>query len=364
MILSSPLARLLALALLILFQAGCCAIAPTAQQALSAASDADPIAVQESVVLGGTRQWLLIRGAHRNKPVLLFIHGGPGSPYMGFAHQFQSALEQSFVVVQWDQRGAGKSFPDTAPASMTVQQFQSDTHEMVLYLKQRFGRDRIFLLGHSWGAYLGLQEAWQHPENIHAYVGTGQMVDLLEQERQSHRWALSQAHLRQDTTAIGRLEALGEPPYPDPVKGMGEKYEWLWTYGAMLDGETGPFPFVKGMLCSPDYSLLDIAHFVQGTSFSIEQLARNEGSGFWRLRAPGPQAHFQVPVFFISGEQDRVTPAEMVKDYAQQLDAPTKQVFLIPGAGHFAFYTARERFGEAMTEVLRRTQQASQAPLR
>ncbi len=359
MTLPTPLTRLLALALLLLVQAGCCT------QQLPRTPDAAPtghapIAQQEAVQLGGSQQWVLVRGADRSKPVLLFIHGGPGSSYMGFSHQFQSALERSFVVVQWDQRGAGKSFAGTAPESMRVQQFLSDTHEMVLYLKQRFQRDRIYLLGHSWGAYLGLQEAWKHPENLHAFIGTGQMIDLIEQERLSHRWALQQARERQDASATRELEGLGEPPYADAVKGMNAKYEWLWTYGGMMEGQTGPSPFVKGMLCSPDYSLMDIYHFVRGSSFSVEQLARNEGSGFWQLRAPGPKPRFEVPVYFIAGEQDRVTPTTLVNAYAQSLTAPDKQVFLIPGAGHFAFYTHPDRFNEAMQAVLGHTQHAAQ----
>ncbi len=358
MTLRKPLTRLLALVLLLLLQTACC----TNQLARKPDTDLTghaPIAQQEVVQLGGSQQWLLVRGADRSKPVLLFIHGGPGSPYMGFSHEFQSALERSFVVVQWDQRGAGKSYAGTAPESMRVRQFQSDTHELVLHLKQRFQRDRIYLLGHSWGAYLGLQEAWKHPENLHAFVGTGQMIDLIEQERLSHRWALQQAREHQNAGAARELEALGEPPYADPVKGMNAKYEWLWTYGGMMEGQTGPSPFVKGMLCSPDYSLMDIYHFVRGSSFSVEQLARNEGSGFWQLRAPGPKPRFEVPVYFIAGELDRVTPTALVNAYAQSMAAPDKQVFLIPGAGHFAFYTHPERFSDAMQEVLRHTQQAT-----
>lgn len=360
MTLRTPLARLLALLMLLallLVQAGCCTHRAPRSLVTGKPGHAG-IALQESVQLGGSQQWLLIRGADLSKPVLLFIHGGPGSPYMGFSHEFQAALEQNFVVVQWDQRGAGKSYSGTAPESMKVEQFLSDTHELVLHLKQRFQRDRIYLLGHSWGAYLGLQEAWKHPENLYAFVGTGQMIDLVEQERLSHRWALQQAQARQDDGATQELEALGEPPYADPVKGMNAKYEWLWTYGGMMEGQTGPSPFVKGMFCSPDYSLVDIYHFIRGSSFSVQQLARNEGSGFWQLRAPGPGARFGVPVYFIAGEQDRVTPTSLVQSYAQSMTAPDKQVFLIPGAGHFAFYTHPERFNEAMLEVLKQTRQA------
>lgn len=348
-----PLLVLLVLVVLLL-KVGCCTSPATGAAQPGPATQA-AIALSESVQVGGSRQWLLIRGDDRSKPVLLFIHGGPGSPYAGFARDFQSALEKSFVVVQWDQRGAGKSYPGTDPESMKVQQFLSDTHDMVLHLKRRFQRDRIYLLGHSWGAYLGLQEAWRHPENLHGYVGTGQMIDLVAQERSSHRWAVAQARQRGDESALRALEALGEPPYADAVKGMQAKYESLWSYGGMIEGETGPMPFVRGMLCSPDYSLVDIYHFVRGGSFSLQQLARNEAERFWRLQAPGPDARFATPVYFIAGEHDRVTPTPLVEFYAQALSAPDKQVFVIPGAGHFAFYTHAADFNNAMLQVLSRT---------
>ena len=142
--------------------------------------DPEGIALLESVTLGGHRQWVLVRGADKTNPILLFLHGGPGSPYMGLAHAFQGDLEKHFVVVQWDQRGSGKSFPDTPPGSMTVDQFRADTHELVLWLRQRFHRDKIYLLGHSWGAFLGISEAKSHPENLYAYIGAGQMIDLVK----------------------------------------------------------------------------------------------------------------------------------------------------------------------------------------
>ncbi len=185
-------------------------------------------------MLGGSLQWLLIRGADRSKPRLLFLHGGPGSPCMGFA-----------------------------------QQFQSDPHEPVLHLRRRFQRERLFLLGHSWGADLGIHEAWRHPENLHAFVGTGQMIDLLEQERQSHRWAQAQARARHDDTAERELAGLGEPACADIVRGMSTKYGKLWAYGGMMEGETDPGRFVRGMLGSPDYSLRDLCHFVRGSRFSL-----------------------------------------------------------------------------------------------
>lgn len=317
--------------------------------------DRDAIALLEPVTFGGSRQWLLIRGAQRNNPVLLFLHGGPGSPYMGLAHVFQRELEQHFVVVQWDQRGSGKSFADTPPASMNVAQFLADTHELVLLLRQRFQRDRIYLLGHSWGSYLGLAEAHRHPENLHAYIGTGQMIDLLAQERSSHGYVVARAEAEQNTRALQQLETIGPPPYRDTLAGMTVKYDWLWHYGGMLGDASSPSPFVWGLLQASEYSLLDKINFMRGMSFSLTQLARNEGEQFWRLQAPDPATPFQVPVFFINGELDRVTPTALVADYVQRLQAPAKELFVLPGADHFAFFSQPDTFTARLREIRDRT---------
>ncbi|WP_449061197.1 alpha/beta fold hydrolase [Planomonospora algeriensis] len=306
----------------------------------------------EPVRLGGTTQWLHIRGEDRGNPVLLFLHGGPGNPYMGFAHMFQKELEKHFTVVQWDQRGSGKSFPGTLQESLTVAQFEADTHELVLLLCERFRTGKIYLAGHSWGAYLGLTEARRHPENLHAYIGTGQLINLLRQETASHRYLLDEAARRGQSDALAALEGLGYPPYRQAARDMGVKYSWMWKFGGMLSGRRGPFRLVRAMLLSRTYSLRDMAGFVKGMSFTIEGLARNEGEDFWKLAAPDPVPAFEVPVFFIMGTHDRVTPLPLVAEYAAKATAPVMEVCTMEGAGHFAFLEDPERFTRTMRRIL------------
>jgi pimeloyl-ACP methyl ester carboxylesterase len=330
----------------------------------SAGAEAKGIAILEPVTLGGSQQWLLIRGANASNPVLLFLHGGPGSPYIGLAHTFQRELEKHFVVVQWDQRGSGKSFPNTPPESMTVDQLLADTHELVLLLRQRFKQDKIYLLGHSWGAFLGIMEAKNHPENLYAYIGTGQMIDLVKQERLSHDFVVESSRAERNKKALKQLDEIGYPPYRDIARGMEIKYSWLWEYGGMIEGETGPFPFVKALLQAKEYSLLDISRFVRGMSFSLRRLAENEGEAFWRLKAPDPASGFQVPIFFVTGEHDRVTPLALIAEYENALKAPMKHSFVLKDAGHFAFFTDPLKFSAVMIDILERTrQQRDRAPL-
>ena len=136
------------------------------------------ISLLEKVSIGGTNQWITVRGEDRRNPILLYLHGGPGHAEMGSNPRFKE-LEKRYVVVNWDQRGSGKSFsPNLSKETLNVDQFLSDTHEMVEMLKKRFGREKIYLVGHSWGSLLGMIEISKHPESLYAYVGVGQFADL------------------------------------------------------------------------------------------------------------------------------------------------------------------------------------------
>jgi len=135
------------------------------------------IASLEQVSLGDLKQFILIRGRNRTHPLLLFLHGGPGMPAMYLAHRFQKRLEDHFVVVHWDRRGAGKSYNKDIPLeTMNVEQMIADTCELIRYLKRCFDQEKIYLVGHSWGTYLGMLVVHRHPELFYAYVGIGQLT--------------------------------------------------------------------------------------------------------------------------------------------------------------------------------------------
>jgi len=134
-----------------------------------------------SVELGVMEQWITVRGDDRNNPLLLWLHGGPGSSQMPVAHKYDSLLEKEFVIVHWDQRGAGKSNTrDFDERTMSRNRFIQDCHELTLYLKNTRHRESIYLLGHSWGSQPGVLAARRYPEDYRAYIGLSQVVDPLE----------------------------------------------------------------------------------------------------------------------------------------------------------------------------------------
>lgn len=191
----------------------------------------------EKVMLGNLNQYILIRGKNKNNPVLLFLHGGPGSAQIGFAPRYQHSLEDDFVVVNWDQRGAGKSYSENIPKdTMTLEHFISDANELVDYLCHRFGRSKIFLVGHSWGSVLGSMLVYCYPEKFEAYIGIGQVVNMNDNERLSYQYVLKEAKKSNNKRAVKSLEGIGEPPYKNEIKDLMTQRKWLGKFkGAVYE---------------------------------------------------------------------------------------------------------------------------------
>ena len=148
------------------------------------------IARLEQVTLNGSQQWISIRGKDTTKPVLLFLAGGPGGSQLATERFALGELEQHFVVVNWEQPGSGKSFDAVDRSTITPERYIQDAHALVALLKERFGQEKVYVLGESWGSALGIMLAQRYPEDFHTFIGTGQMVAFLENDRMCYDFAL------------------------------------------------------------------------------------------------------------------------------------------------------------------------------
>lgn len=309
----------------------------------------------EAVDIGGIRQWIHIRGRDRRNPVLLYLHGGPGTPMMPFGYAFQTYLEGAFTVVEWDQRGAGKTYFANDPAVVTptisYERMQADALEMVNLLRKRFDQPKIFVIGHSWGSMLGLPLVHAHPELFYAYVGTGQVINAHENERTGYEHALAEARRRGDHEAIKALEAIA--PYPDPVTGIvGPKMNiirhWEFRYGFALYGKTDLYrEMLKTAIISPDYSLHDFYYFVAEPSHDV--LDRwIDGFDAGKLGQD-----FQVPVIFIFGRNDWQVPGILAEQYLTTISAPAKGFYWVEKASHSPMFEQPKDFGRIMIDHVR-----------
>jgi len=160
------------------------------------------------VDINGMEQGMFIQSKNISNPVLLFVHGGPGMPEYWLTQRYPTGLEDYFTVVWWEQRGAGLSFsPDLSPEKMTAEQFVSDTLEVTNYLRERFGKEKIYLMGHSWGSYIGIQAAAREPELYYAYIGMAQISYQIQSEQLAYKYALEEYKKNGNTRMVQKLEA-------------------------------------------------------------------------------------------------------------------------------------------------------------
>lgn len=294
---------------------------------------ANAVAELRAIEVNGDRQWLLIRGRDRSMPVLLFVHGGPGMPAMYLAHDFQSELEQHFVIAHWDQRGAGKSFNDNInPATLTIGQLLADTDVIVDHLRQTFAKEKIWLVGHSHGAYLGALYARDHPEKVRAFIGVGQVADF-ERER-----PLQDAFLR------SQLPALGLPADTDISDANRE--DLLFKTGSELYGETSFMPLIYSGLLATEYSLFDIRNVAKGSSFSSAHMQYDRSRNLIT-----DTSEFAVPVAILMGKHDMTTPYPLAREYFEAIDAPDKRWIEFEDAAHFPFFENPKEFTEVMVAL-------------
>ena len=137
-----------------------------------------------TLTVGGIKQFVSIKGKDNRNPLLLFLHGGPGNSVIHYAEKFTHKLQEHFIVVQWDQRNAGKTLAlNNSPEPLTVDLFESDTHQLIDSLLKRFHQPKLYLVGHSWGTFLGFYMAKNYPELLYAYIPICPMINQLESER-------------------------------------------------------------------------------------------------------------------------------------------------------------------------------------
>lgn len=310
------------------------------------------IAELTSVRLGGKDQAILIRAHSPDRPVLLYLSGGPGQSDLGWSRVYFGELTQDFVVVGWDQRGAGKSYAALDPTrSWTLDQAVSDTVELTNYLRARFGEDKIYLLGESWGSVLGVLAVQRHPELYHAWIGSGQMVSPHETDRRIYRDLLAYAERSGDANLRRQLEAHGEPPYADvygytmAIGHYDKLYRPFTPPRAYLErGAASGMGPLRNM--ASEYTLVEKVNVVRGLldmgSVLYPQLA---GVDF-RRDVP----RLAVPVYVLDGEAELAARRDLMLEWYAQLDAPLKRRYSFADAAHAVAFEKFEALGRILTE--------------
>jgi pimeloyl-ACP methyl ester carboxylesterase len=284
------------------------------------------------VEVGGIQQWITIRGENRTNPVLLFLHGGPGDATNPWGYAGFRLWLKHFTVVQWDQRGAGRTFGrnrDAPREAITLARMTQDGVELADLLRKQLGKDKIVLVGHSWGSILGVHMVKSRPELFYAFVGTGQVGDPATSYTVAHRELLKKAEAIKDERAVRELREVGPPPYADG-RGYGVQRRW----SNLFEGADAFIASMVGFaLSAPGYTLRDVNDWFDGQMVSGERLVGPSSA----LEARTLAGEFAVPVFVIQGAEDFTTPTSLARSFVDAIRAPAKAFVTIEG-GHFAVF--------------------------
>jgi len=305
----------------------------------------DKIQEAEFISLGGIEQWITIRGENKNLPLLLIVHGGPGDAQSSYINVY-SDYEKKFIVVQWDQRGAGQTFGkyhDKTP-NLTIKQLVNDGVELATYLKKRFKRNDLIVLGHSLGTAIATGMVIKRPDLFKAYVGTGQIASWAESVYWLFDFMKSKAIESKDSLLLDELNKIGKP---DP-KNATQFFHFTRTRRKYMDA--ADFSWIDTLiktretLPASEISNLDSGMLFSGTVLLPYQLEECLSSD---------ALNFKIPYLVIQGADDLFTPTEPVKSYVIKIKAPRKKMVIIEKAGHFAFVTSKQQCIEEIEKFMR-----------
>jgi pimeloyl-ACP methyl ester carboxylesterase len=294
------------------------------------------IDIKTKINLNGVRQRIHVVTNDEKKPVLLFLHGGPGVCNRHSILKDHIDLMDTFTLATWDQRGAGGSYYGVKKETLTATQLTKDAADLVSWLCERFHKEKIFVIGGSWGSQLLTMLARDYPEHIAAAVGFGQVVDGELNEKISYEFALNAAREAGDQKSVDKLRQVGPPvmgEYRGGFKGLMVQRRVMMKYGGYSQSDkkrSYARAMVIPILKSGEYSLSDLYGYVKGYKTVL--------SAMWHevahVKFPETHTTFTVPFFIFNGRHDMNTPAELVQDWFDAIEAPRKELIWFENSGH------------------------------
>lgn len=285
------------------------------------------------VEINGLNQGMFLQSENIKNPVLLFLHGGPGSPEIAFTEKYPTGLEKIFTVCWWEQRGSGISYsPKIKPEEMTIEQMISDTIEVVNYLKERFNKEKIYVMGHSWGSLLGVLTVNQAPHLFQAYIGIGQVARQAESERLAYTFMLEEFRKANNKKMVRKLEKF-------PINNGGDinfRYLGVRSKSMMKLGVgimhhcTSMMEIMMMVLSSKSYTLKEKFNFAMGGNFSIKYLWDFVLDTDLINQVP----ELKVPVYILQGKYDYQVSYTIAMEFSQKLKAPVKGFYTFENSAH------------------------------
>ena len=305
--------------------------------------------------INGVKQGMFIKSKDINNPVLLYLHGG--MPDYFLTERYPTGLEDYFTVVWWEQRGVGLSYsPDIPRETITSEQMISDTLELTNYLRQRFGKEKIYLMGHSGGTFFGIQAAARAPELYHAYIGVAQMANQLKSEKQAYDYMLQQYRENGNKNMVQKLEAA-------PVSlTAGTPYAYLLIRDQAMHGlgigTTHNMDSILTGIVLPSWQSRD---YTLGEKIKTWRGKASSGvSALWKevitTDLSQQLTEFDIPVYFLEGIYDYTCSYTEAKSYFEQIKAPVKGFYTFEQSAHSPIFEEPEKVQQILLkDVLKGT---------
>lgn len=306
------------------------------------------------IQFNGENYHIRVRTNSEANPVVLFLHGGPGSPDRAHTMRFQSPLADYLTLVAWDQRGCGKAY-DAEKAKnerLTPKFCAKDANNVVEYLKKRFNKKTIFIVGHSYGSQLGLWLASEYPENIAAYIGVGQFVNSVLNEDYSFRFVMEEAIKRNDSRAIKKINEIG-PPQNGFYKNNNimRQRNYLHKYGGAEYGSSKSFinQILRSVpLLLTEYKPVELVKYIRGINYCLSQPIAQERTDFLTSVTT-----LDVPVYLTLGHHDYNCPWELGEQWFKQLAAPRKELIWFEKSAHSPQWEEPELWNKELLRIVK-----------
>ncbi len=314
----------------------------------------------EYVEINGIDQWVYYMGRNTSKPIILFLHGGPGTPETPFLEKYNSNLKDEFILVCWEQRGAGKSFSKKIPDStMTMSQFILDTYKVTQYIKKKFNQDKIYLMGHSWGTLLGIRVIKKYPSEYSGYFAIAQTSNAFQEESIIYEWLLKEAKAEPNKKAIKALEKIGPPQEGKRLsfKDMSTKIKWVNYYGgaSFYKNKKGFNKLAKIVITARMYSLWDKIKYLRSEKYTLNYLYDQIAD----VNLKNEIDALEVPIVFFHGAGDYQVPIKVAREYYEYISAPYKSFIQFDNCAHGVLIEKPDKFKEELLNEIKRMKDAN-----